>query len=181
MNALLCDIYGKQKQQARRLRRCRHHRGQDKKSAKEKRLCRRSSNKGPLSRMASTLAGNETALQTLSVRQLIDVSAMLKVEILMMGYLLERVLITRDRQRRHQEVLCEFVTAVLIVETSKSNVVSSSFSQCSQLCGRVCCAHDTQLADWLGGFLWAPPGSTRQSSAELSAVCVVSAENRKRS
>lgn len=69
--------------------------------------------------MASSLAGNAMALQTLNVPQLIDVSAMLKVEILMVGYLLERVLIRRDRLRRHQEVLCEFVTAVLIVVTSE--------------------------------------------------------------
>lgn len=67
--------------------------------------------------MASSLSGNQNALQSLNVRQLIDISAMLKVEILMMGYMLERVLIVRDRQRRHQEVLCEFVTAVLIVES----------------------------------------------------------------
>lgn len=67
--------------------------------------------------MASGLAGNQKVLQTLSVRQLIDVCAMLKVELLMMGYMLERVLITRDRLKRHQEVLCEFVTAILVVET----------------------------------------------------------------
>lgn len=67
--------------------------------------------------MASGLAGNQKVLQTLTVRQLIDVCAMLKVELLMMGYMLERVLITRDRLKRHQEVLCEFVTAILVVET----------------------------------------------------------------
>ncbi|KAH8417359.1 hypothetical protein KR222_009769, partial [Zaprionus bogoriensis] len=120
LNALLCDIYGKQEQQARRLRRCRHSKGPDKLSSKEqRRLCRRTrrSSTGPLARMASTLAGNAKALESLDVRQLIDVSAMLKVEILMMGYLLEGVLVARDRLRRHQEVLCEFVTAVLIVET----------------------------------------------------------------
>ncbi|XP_064555047.1 titin isoform X3 [Drosophila montana] len=67
--------------------------------------------------MASSLAGNQNVLETLNVRQLVDVSAMLKVELLMMGYLLERVLVVRDRLQRHQEVLCEFVTAILVVET----------------------------------------------------------------
>ncbi|KAL7731065.1 hypothetical protein ACLKA6_014277 [Drosophila palustris] len=118
LDALLCDIYGKQEKQAKRLRRCRHLKKSPEKSlSKEQRCLRRSSKKGSLYRMASSLSGNRSALETLDVRQLIDVSAMLKVEILMMGYMLERVLIVRDRHRRHQEVLCEFVTAVLIVET----------------------------------------------------------------
>lgn len=69
--------------------------------------------------MASSLAGNQKVLETLNVRQLVDVCAMLKVELLMMGYLLERVLVVRDRLQRHQEVLCEFVTAILVVETRK--------------------------------------------------------------
>lgn len=123
---MLCEIYGKQEQQARRLRRCRHPKDQDKRTgarggggAAGKVRRRSSKNQGPLAKMASSLAGNTLALQKLDVPQLIDVSAMLKVELLMMGYLLERVLIRRDRLRRHQEVLCEFVTAVLIVETSE--------------------------------------------------------------
>ncbi|EDV93100.1 GH19118 [Drosophila grimshawi] len=114
LNALLCDIYGKQELQARRLRRSRRQRNQDKLHR-----CRRSSEKSPLARMASSLAGNRPALESLDVRQLTDVCAMLKVEILMMGYLLERTLIARDRLKRHQEVLCEFVTAILVVETRK--------------------------------------------------------------
>ncbi|XP_034485382.1 golgin subfamily B member 1 [Drosophila innubila] len=118
LNALLCDIYGKQEVQARRLRRCRyHHKDTEKRQSKEQRGLRRSSRQKSLYRMASSLSGNQSALESLNVRQLIDICAMLKVEILMMGYMLERVLIVRDRQRRHQEVLCEFVTAVLIVET----------------------------------------------------------------
>ncbi|TDG43853.1 hypothetical protein AWZ03_009717 [Drosophila navojoa] len=118
LSALLCDIYGKQEQQARRLRRCRRHQKvQEKPSSKDQRPCRRSAKRESGAKMASGLAGNQKVLQTLSVRQLIDVSAMLKVELLMMGYMLERVLITRDRLQRHQEVLCEFVTAILVVET----------------------------------------------------------------
>lgn len=118
LSALLCDIYGKQEQQARRLRRCRRHQKlQEKPSSKEQRLCRRSAKRETEAKMASGLAGNQKVLQTLTVRQLIDVCAMLKVELLMMGYMLERVLITRDRLKRHQEVLCEFVTAILVVET----------------------------------------------------------------
>ncbi|KAH8359418.1 hypothetical protein KR093_006536, partial [Drosophila rubida] len=115
LTALLCDIYGKQEQQSRRLRRCRDHKTLDRSrtQGRTRRSCRRLS----LCRMASGLAGNRGVLETLTVRQLIDVSAMLKVEILMMGCVLERVLIARDRQRRRQEVLCEFVTAVLVVET----------------------------------------------------------------
>jgi len=74
---------------------------------------------------------------------------MLKVEILMMGYMLERVLITRDRQCRHQEVLCEFVTAVLIVETRKLHNTPFYFVQCNQL-KKVKCAHDRQLIFGLG-------------------------------
>ncbi|XP_030559707.1 microtubule-associated protein futsch isoform X2 [Drosophila novamexicana] len=117
LSALLCDIYGQQEQQARRLRRCRRQKGQDRRVSKEQRHCRRSTKKGPVARMASSLAGNQKVLETLNVRQLVDVCAMLKVELLMMGYLLERVLVVRDRLQRHQEVLCEFVTAILVVET----------------------------------------------------------------
>ncbi|XP_032288894.1 microtubule-associated protein futsch isoform X2 [Drosophila virilis] len=117
LSALLCDIYGQQEQQARRLRRCRRQKGQDRRISKEQRHCRRSTKKGPVARMASSLAGNQNVLETLNVRQLVDVCAMLKVELLMMGYLLERVLVVRDRLQRHQEVLCEFVTAILVVET----------------------------------------------------------------
>ncbi|XP_046865166.1 uncharacterized protein LOC6649543 isoform X3 [Drosophila willistoni] len=68
--------------------------------------------------MASGMSGSPSDLARLNVRELIDVCAILKVEILMMGYLLERVLIVRDRLQRHQDVLCEFVNAVLIVESN---------------------------------------------------------------
>ncbi|XP_023174352.2 uncharacterized protein LOC111601803 isoform X1 [Drosophila hydei] len=118
LSALLCDIYGKQEQQARRLRRYRrYHKSQERHSPKEPRFSRRSIKREPAAKMASSLAGNQRVLETLNVRQLIDVCAMLKVELLMMSYLLERVLVARDRLQRHQEVLCEFVTAILVVET----------------------------------------------------------------
>ncbi|XP_060649511.1 uncharacterized protein LOC132786836 isoform X1 [Drosophila nasuta] len=108
LTTLLCDIYGKQEQQARRLRHCRDQRTRTTRSCGKVSLCR----------MASGLTGNRRVLEALNIRQLIDVSAMLKVEILTMGYMLERVLIARDRQRRHQEVLCEFVTALFVVKTN---------------------------------------------------------------
>ncbi|KAH8307692.1 hypothetical protein KR044_009507, partial [Drosophila immigrans] len=115
ITALLCDIYGKQEQLGRRLRGCREQKAPEKKKEQGRTIkpCRRKS----MSRMVSGLGGNRSFLEALNIRQLIDVTAMLKVEILIMGYMLERVLVTRDRQRRHQEVLCEFVTAVLNVET----------------------------------------------------------------
>lgn len=117
--------------------------------------------------MASSLAGNALALQKLDVPQLIDVSAMLKVELLMMGYLLERVLIRRDRLRRHQEVLCEFVTAVLIVETSE---YSTFFCQCNQLCVLLVLR---MTVSWLVGCLprlVASTGLLRAAAGSVSQV-----------
>ncbi|XP_020810970.1 LOW QUALITY PROTEIN: titin [Drosophila serrata] len=102
LDALLCEIYGRQEQS-------RQQSSQDSSSSKEL--------KGQLARMVSGMSGNRSTLERLSVRKLIDVCAILKVEILMIGYLLEKVLIARDRLQRHQEVLCEFVTAVLVVES----------------------------------------------------------------
>ncbi|KAH8351073.1 hypothetical protein KR084_002589, partial [Drosophila pseudotakahashii] len=111
LDALLCDIYGRQEQLAKRMRRC--CRDKDKvfprRSPKEK--------KGQLAQLANGMVGNRSTLERLDVRKLIDVCAILKVEILMLGYLLERVLVARDRLQRHQEVLCKFVTAVLVVES----------------------------------------------------------------
>ncbi|XP_041565580.1 serine/arginine repetitive matrix protein 2 isoform X2 [Drosophila elegans] len=109
LDALLCDIYGRQEQLAKRMRRCRRDPVFRCRSSKEK--------KGQLARLASGMVGNRSTLERLDVRNLIDVCAILKVEILMLGYLLERVLLARDRLQRHQEVLCEFVTAVLVVES----------------------------------------------------------------
>nr|XP_017038169.2 titin isoform X2 [Drosophila kikkawai] len=105
LDALLCEIYGRQEQ----LAQIRQHCSKDLQSPKEQ--------KGQLARMVSGMTGNRSTLERLSVRKLIDVCAILKVEILMIGYLLERVLLARDRLQRHQEVLCEFVTAVLVVES----------------------------------------------------------------
>uniref|UniRef100_A0A6P4E2S6 Titin n=1 Tax=Drosophila rhopaloa TaxID=1041015 RepID=A0A6P4E2S6_DRORH len=109
LDALLCDIYGRQEQLATRMRRCCRDPVFRSRSSKEK--------KGQLARLASGMVGNRSTLERLDVHKLIDVCAILKVEILMLGYLLERVLIARDRLQRHQEVLCEFVTAVLVVES----------------------------------------------------------------
>ncbi|KAH8318116.1 hypothetical protein KR074_009748, partial [Drosophila pseudoananassae] len=108
LDALLCDIYGRQEQMARQLRRC-----QD----TAFRCGSPKDPKGQLARLASGMTGNRSTLERLDVLKLIDVCAILKVEILMLGYLLEQVLIVRDRLLRHQEVLCEFVTAVLVVES----------------------------------------------------------------
>ncbi|XP_033161959.1 microtubule-associated protein futsch isoform X3 [Drosophila mauritiana] len=108
LDALLCDIYGRQEVLAKRIRRCCRN-PVLKRSPKKK--------KGQLAQLASGMVGDRSALERLDVRKLIDVCAILKVEILMLGYLLERVLVARDRLQRHQEVLCEFVTAVLIVES----------------------------------------------------------------
>ncbi|XP_052835721.1 serine/arginine repetitive matrix protein 2 isoform X4 [Drosophila gunungcola] len=109
LDALLCDIYGRQEQLAKRMRRCCRDPVFRRRSSKEK--------KGQLAQLASGMVGNRSTLERLDVRKLIDVCAILKVEILMLGYLLERVLVARDRLQRHQEVLCEFVTAVLVVES----------------------------------------------------------------
>ncbi|XP_016951015.1 titin isoform X3 [Drosophila biarmipes] len=109
LDALLCDIYGRQEQLARRMRRCCRDPVFQRGSSKRK--------KGQLAQLASGMVGNRATLERLDVRKLIDVCAILKVEILMLGYLLERVLVARDRLQRHQEVLCEFVTAVLVVES----------------------------------------------------------------
>ncbi|XP_017085453.2 titin homolog isoform X2 [Drosophila eugracilis] len=109
LDALLCDIYGRQEQLAKRMRRCCRDPVFQRRSSKEK--------KGQLAQLASGMVGNRETLERLDVRKLIDVCAILKVEILMLGYLLERVLMARDRLQRHQEVLCEFVTAVLVVES----------------------------------------------------------------
>ncbi|XP_043657089.1 microtubule-associated protein futsch isoform X4 [Drosophila teissieri] len=108
LDALLCDIYGRQELLAKRMRRCCRN-PVLKRSPKKK--------KGQLAQLASGMVGNRSTLERLDVRKLIDVCAILKVEILMLGYLLERVLVARDRLQRHQEVLCEFVTAVLVVES----------------------------------------------------------------
>ncbi|XP_032306445.1 serine/arginine repetitive matrix protein 2 isoform X3 [Drosophila ananassae] len=109
LDALLCDIYGQQEQLARRMRRCCQDPVFRSRSPKD--------SKGQLARLASGMTGNRSTLERLDVLKLIDVCAILKVEILMLGYLLEQVLIGRDRLLRHQEVLCEFVTAVLVVES----------------------------------------------------------------
>nr|XP_044252239.1 titin homolog [Drosophila takahashii] len=109
LDALLCDIYGRQEQLAKRMRRCCRDPAFPRRSPKQK--------KGQLAQLASGMVGNRSTLERLDVRKLIDVCAILKVEILMLGYLLERVLVARDRLQRHQEVLCEFVTAVLVVES----------------------------------------------------------------
>lgn len=108
---MLCDIYGQQEQLARRMRRCCQDPVFRNSSPKDA--------KGQLARLASGMTGNRSTLERLDVLKLIDVCAILKVEILMLGYLLEQVLIRRDRLLRHQEVLCEFVTAVLVVESGK--------------------------------------------------------------
>ncbi|KAH8247168.1 hypothetical protein KR032_011596, partial [Drosophila birchii] len=105
LDALLCEIYGRQEQLAQSMR----HSCKDPASPREQ--------KGQLARLVSGMIGNRSSLERLNVRKLIDVCAILKVEILMLGYLLEKVLIARDRLQRHQEVLCEFVTAVLVVES----------------------------------------------------------------
>ncbi|KAH8247395.1 hypothetical protein KR038_003705, partial [Drosophila bunnanda] len=105
LDALLCEIYGRQEQ----LAQSRQHSSQDPQSSKKL--------KGQLASMVSGMVGDRSSLERLNVRKLIDVCAILKVEILMIGYLLEKVLIARDRLQRHQEVLCEFVTAVLVVES----------------------------------------------------------------
>lgn len=54
-------------------------------------------------------------LEHFSVRKLIDISAILKLEIRLMGHFLERVLISRERNRRHQDALCGFIDAMLYV------------------------------------------------------------------
>ncbi|KAH8267309.1 hypothetical protein KR018_005202, partial [Drosophila ironensis] len=108
LDALLCDIYGRQERLARRMRRC-QDRGCPKSSMRSE------DPKGELASLASGMTGNPAALERLDVCKLIDVCAILKVEILMLGYLLEQVLIVRERLTRHQEILCEFVTAILNV------------------------------------------------------------------
>jgi len=113
---LLCDIYGRQEVLAKRIRRCCRD-PVHKRSPKKK--------KGQLAQLASGMVGDRSSLERLDVRKLIDVCAILKVEILMLGYLLERVLVARDRLQRHQEVLCEFVTAVLIVESGEFWTIDS--------------------------------------------------------
>ncbi|XP_028897487.2 titin homolog isoform X4 [Zeugodacus cucurbitae] len=103
LNSLLWDIYGKQ-------RREQHSRRFSKYSSKF-------SKDDPDMFDFSSLKFASCAedLEHFSVRKLIDISAILKVEIRLMGSFLERVLISRERNRRHQDALCGFVDALLYV------------------------------------------------------------------
>ncbi|XP_017143582.2 titin isoform X2 [Drosophila miranda] len=106
LDKLLCDIYGQQEELARRRCTC-HSRDHPLRSCKKKK-------KGRMAQLASGMTGGRAVLEKLNVRQVIDVVAILKVEILMMGYMLETALIARDRLNRHQEGLCKFI--VIAVE-----------------------------------------------------------------
>lgn len=103
LSSLLWDIYGKQ-------RREQHSRRFSKYSSKF-------SKDDPDMFDFSSLKFASCAkdLEHFSARKLIDISAILKVEIRLMGHFLERVLISRERNRRHQDTLCGFVDALLYV------------------------------------------------------------------
>lgn len=58
-------------------------------------------------------------LAMLSLHNLIELRSILRVEMRLMLRLLEKRLLTRDRHRRHQELLCRFVDAILYVSCSK--------------------------------------------------------------
>lgn len=62
---------------------------------------------------------NSDKLQRLSCQELSNVCSDLNVQIKMMGYFLERVLIDRERNRRNQEILCGVVDTILHVKFCK--------------------------------------------------------------
>lgn len=101
LDSLLWDIYGEQRQ---------HRRSEPQsKNLKDSHL-------HIMSASVKGIQRNSGALENLSIRKLIDVCAILKVEIRLMAFLLERVLISRDRNHRIQDVLCGFVDALIHVK-----------------------------------------------------------------
>lgn len=60
-------------------------------------------------------------LAMLSLHNLIELRSILRVEMRLMVRLLEKRLLTRDKHRRHQELLCRFVDGILYVSCSKLN------------------------------------------------------------
>ncbi|CAD6993356.1 unnamed protein product [Ceratitis capitata] len=106
LNSLLWDIYGRQRrEQHTRTRRFDKYSGKFRKD-------------DPDMYDYSTLkfANSARDLENFSIRRLIDISAILKVEISLMGRFLERVLISRERSRRHQDTLCGYVDALLYLQ-----------------------------------------------------------------
>ncbi|XP_054729083.1 uncharacterized protein LOC129238067 [Anastrepha obliqua] len=107
LSSLLWDIYGKQQREERSLRFSKYS---DKFSKDDPDMADLSSLK---------FASSAKDLEHLGICKLTDISAILKMEISLMGYFLERVLISRERNRRHQEALCAFVDALLFVKFRK--------------------------------------------------------------
>ncbi|XP_020718162.1 titin isoform X4 [Ceratitis capitata] len=106
LNSLLWDIYGRQRrEQHKRTRRF------DKYSGKFRKDDPDMYDYGTLK-----FANSARDLENFSIRRLIDISAILKVEISLMGRFLERVLISRERNRRHQDTLCGYVDALLYLQ-----------------------------------------------------------------
>ncbi|XP_034664678.1 uncharacterized protein LOC117899028 [Drosophila subobscura] len=103
---LLCDIYGKQEELARSM--LLSGRGMDPypEDFPSRSLVKK---KGQMSRLVNGMTGGRAVLEKLDVLKLADVADILKTEILLMGYMLQTVLIARDRKKRQQEVLCKFI------------------------------------------------------------------------
>uniref|UniRef100_A0A1A9V933 TBC1 domain family member 30 n=1 Tax=Glossina austeni TaxID=7395 RepID=A0A1A9V933_GLOAU len=99
LDSLLWDIYGRQRQSSSRLR-------------GEKYFCQSLANFVT----ASDAVGQQryaSELELLSILKLIDICAILKVEMRLMASFLEHVLIERDRLHRQQDYLCAFVDLIL--------------------------------------------------------------------
>lgn len=61
----------------------------------------------------------ERQLAMLSAHRLVELRAILRVEMRLLARLLERRLLTRDKHRRYQDLLCRFINAILYVTCSK--------------------------------------------------------------